>query len=136
MAVQFPSELRFVSFLQYSPKGTAKSSADSRELRDAVKNDGTVNGHAVLPLAAKRIAQKLDDFPFLADCFGSDVVLIPVPRNRPFKEKDALWPTLRICEQLVDQGLGQEVRSTLVRTEPVLKASTHPHERRDAVHLG
>jgi len=49
--------------------------------------------------------------------------LIPIPRSAPLRSKDALWPSRRICEALVQVGLGAEVTPLLKRVTAVQKAA-------------
>lgn len=58
----------------------------------------------------------------LGDAFGPDAVLVPVPRSQPL-EPGALWPALRIAEELARHGLAREVRPLLVRKEAIVKSA-------------
>jgi len=54
--------------------------------------------------------------------FGPDVGLVPVPRRTPLHQ-GALWPPLRICEEMAAVGLGQ-VAPYLARTVAITRSST------------
>lgn len=59
----------------------------------------------------------------MAAHLAADAVLVPVPRSRPLKDPGALWPAMRIAEELVRRGLGLEVRPLLVRKAPLEKSA-------------
>lgn len=134
----FPSELSYASFLNYSPRGTSDLSKASRAIRDAIKRDQNlrlniegklteVNG---IKYIVSRLPAEIEKFPFLKDYLGPTISLIPVPRSAPLSEKDALWPTRRICEELVAVGLGSEVLPLLVRKMVVQKSATAEQGKR------
>jgi hypothetical protein len=126
-----PSELEFVSVLQYAPQGSSRVSVTSQAVCYAVKTDSFLRGPFwVIKEAATRINEKFREFPFLSKCFGSDVVLIPVPRSSPLVEKNALWPTLRVCQELKARGLAREILPVLERVTAVRKAATAGRGRR------
>lgn len=137
--MRLPSEVRFAAFLQYSPRGQDRVARSSRMVRDAVKADsflpmkradGTVTQVKAMELFAVRLRERLVEYPFLGDYFGPDVTLIPVPRSAPLRDKGALWPAKRICEELVRVGLGGIVAPVLVRTKAVPKSAwARPGER-------
>src|SRR5215813_9394040 len=79
--VPFPSYLAFVSLLQYAPRGTTAMSQMSRTVTYKVKSDGFIGSTRVIAHAARRVAEHLDAYAFLQDCFGSDVTLVPLPRS-------------------------------------------------------
>lgn len=122
-----PSKLPFYAYAQYSPRGTSTASVASRDFTYKVKQDGFIamahGTERAIDFIAQRIKDRLAEYPFLNDCFGPDVVLIPIPRSSPLKDQNALWPTKRIAEALVAQGLGSQVVPCLVRTQPVQKSS-------------
>jgi len=123
--MNFPSELEFCSFLQYSPRGTSAISKTSKEVCHAVKTDRSLPGPFwVIKEAGERIRQTLQNYPFLKQIFGPDVVLVPIPRSSPLKDKNALWPALRICEELKKQGVALDIMKILERVTPVNKAAT------------
>ncbi|MCI0587146.1 MAG: hypothetical protein L0323_09935, partial [Planctomycetes bacterium] len=112
------SEVAFGAFLQYSPHGKSEVSETSRKWRDAVKHDepGAIRS-IVHTLAARLPATGLDAF------LGPDIALIPAPRSSPLRSRDALWPARRICEELVEEGLGSEVLEIVSRREAVPKSA-------------
>ena len=125
--VQFHSKLPFASFLQYRPKSNDAIAVQSQQVTYALKQDKfiSIGGKSVrvIPYVAERIKAAMDDFPFLKDYFGPSVVLVPAPRSSPLKA-GALWPAFRICEALVEVGLGERVETCLERTKGVVKAAT------------
>lgn len=129
--MQFPSKLSYVSFLQYSPRGTSKVAENSRAIRDAIKSDSylypmrdgkrtVVRG---IEYVVAALPKDLPHFAFLRECLGPHVALVPIPRSAPLT-KGALWPSQRICEELVKVGLGAEVLPLLKRVTAVQKAAT------------
>ena len=118
----FPSNLAFVSLLQYAPRGTTPVSQVSRTVTYKVKTDGFMGATRVIAHAARRIAEHLNASPFLQDCFGPGVTLVPIPRSSP-RRTGFLWPAERICACLLAEGLGHELLRCLGRTRPVQRAS-------------
>lgn len=103
---------------------------ESKGVCHAIKQDGTrwtpplrVIDHAVGRLA--------DDFPLaeLGSLLGPDAILVPAPRSSILVE-GALWPARRICQALVDRGLGARVWVGLRRVEAVEKSAFAAPERR------
>ncbi len=119
------SEVPFGAFLQYSPHGTSEVSETSRKWRDAVKNDE--------PGALRRIARALSarlSSTGLGAFLGSGIALVPAPRSAPLRNRDALWPARRICEELIEAGLGSEILEVVARREAVPKSAfARPGER-------
>jgi hypothetical protein len=55
--------------------------------------------------------------------FGADVLLVPAPRSVPFITNDALWPAMRICQEMLARGVCRDVQGLLVRHTPVPKSA-------------
>lgn len=119
----FPSNLAFVSLLQYAPHGTTPLSQTSRTVTYKVKSDGFIGSTRVIAHAARRVAEHLGAYAFLQDCFGPDVTLVPLPRSSP-RRAGFLWPAERICAGLFAEGLGREILRCLERTRPIPRASS------------
>jgi hypothetical protein len=121
------SEIRFSSFLIYSPSGKSAKSISAKNVCYAVKQDLTLNAGnppqpvKAIPFLAQHLRRKIEGSP-LAEVFQRRPVLVPAPRSSPLKP-DSLSPTRLICQNLVAQGLGAEVRELLRRTEAVPKAA-------------
>lgn len=118
----FPSELTYYSLLQYSPRAQNEESAKSRDVLSGIKNDGSLGSTRVIALAAKRARETLPVYPFLKTCLGSHVALVPMPRST-LQKSGALWPAHRICQALLQEGLGREILPCLRRSKPVQKAA-------------
>lgn len=119
------SEVPFASFLAYSPRGTSERDLKSREIRDAIKQDR----RDLIALAALRLRERLDEFG-LGEFLGDDVLLIPAPRSAPLSAPEALWPAKRICEELLEKNLGNDILPCLERRVAVPKAAfAKPGER-------
>jgi len=107
-------------------------SQTSRVFRDAIKNDkyipfkkdGKTSSQQGIEYVVALLAREIEKYHFLRECLGPEVALVPIPRSAPLSNKDALWPTRRICEALVAAGLGYEVAPLLIRRTAVQKAST------------
>jgi len=119
------SEVEFGTFLVYSPRGKSETSKKSRKNRDNVKQDKP----GFLKTAVDRLKDVLSSAG-LEEFLGPQVTLVPAPRSAPLVGKDALWPGLRICEELVKCGLGKEILPCLSRTKKVAKSAfAAPGER-------
>ena len=132
MAKRLLSSVSFASLLAYSPRGTSDISRKSRTVCYGIKADrADVMSEAVARLEKEHEASGLQEF------LGPEVVLVPTPRSAPLVEY-ALWPAERICQRLVDAGLGSTVERVLVRTEAVPKSSFSQPGDRPSVdrHLG
>jgi hypothetical protein len=134
----FPSKLSYTSFLQFSPRGVSRPSANSRVVRTAVKNDtfidllrdGKAESVRGIEWVVSGVHRELPNFSFLRDCLGPEFTLVPIPRSAPLSDKTALWPARRICEALVAAGLGAEVAPLLKRNTAVQKSATAPQGMR------
>lgn len=124
---QFPSSFPFYAYVQYSPRGQSPASVFSRDVTYKVKQDGFIDTgqgpERVIDFVARRIHDRLAEYPFLHECLGPDVLLVPVPRSSPLRDQNSLWPTKRIAEAFVAHGLGSHLIPCLVRTRPVQKSS-------------
>ena len=117
MASSLLSELRFGSFLVYSPRGTSPVSVGSRKYCYAVKA-----GHS--EALARVIDRLVTDFSStgLSAVLGPDVTLVPAPRSSVLVA-GGLWPTRLIADALVAARLGSSVLPALTRTTAVPKSS-------------
>ena len=122
------SEIRYGSFLVYSPKGKNAVSCFSQRIRDALKQDGTIpsppKGEPVnfIDRAAERLEEELEGSE-LAEFFGADIFLVPVPGCAPLVRDNALWVPKRICDALKLRLLGKDVLPCLVRKKAVPKSA-------------
>jgi hypothetical protein len=129
-----PSDLNFVAFLQYSPRGQSKESKTSQVVTRAVKNDGVIMPSRLRAIdhAAKRVAQEIPNYPFLSTCFGPDVVLVPVPGSS-LLVLGGLWAADRLCKALRNEALAGNVLPLLSRTKAVPKSATSAPGQRPTV---
>lgn len=130
--MQFPSEIPFSAFLQYSPRGQSQTSRLSQEVMRAIKNDSVLPGpgqQRAIPYAAHRLAQEMVKHPVLEDTFSPDVVLVPVPRSAPLVT-GGLWPALKICQAIEDEGIAGQVLPMVIRQKAVPKSATASQGKR------
>jgi hypothetical protein len=130
--MNFASNLPFISFLQYSPKGLGSAGQTSKAIMYAIKSDGLISlkdaqgvskGANAIDATINTLVREAKKQEFLNKYFGTDVTLIPIPRSAPLKDKDALWPTHRICRALIARGFGGDIAPILERHRPVQKSS-------------
>lgn len=122
---QFPSELAFFGLLQYAVRGTSELSRRSK----VVRNDVKAGKELVLERVARRVAENIDTGGVLAECFRGAPTLIPMPRSAPLL-REALWPSLQICEALRQAGIGGSIWPGLRRVKAVPKSAlARPGER-------
>lgn len=115
-----PSELTFGSLLVYSPQGTAAQSVRSRQVARLIKN---CRG-PYIERVGLRFAELVADGMF-QDLLGPGVTLVPAPRSSPTPPtvKGFLWPALRVCRELRDRGLCDDVDRLLERRTAVTKSA-------------
>jgi hypothetical protein len=137
VATRLLSRVAFASLLSYSPRGTSEQDRRSRSVRDNVKHDRA----SVIALAAARIKERWGSLG-IEEFLGPDALLVPAPRSAPLKSPDALWPGLRICQELVEAKLGVDIMICLERHTAVPKAAFAGHGQRtkaqghfDTVHV-
>lgn len=121
----FPSKVQFASYLQYSPRGASRISRLAKDVTYAIKQDGYWSNVRIIPHAIERLAAYLSSdqtFPFLHDCFGSHVALVPMPSSS-LRREGTLWVPQRICEACLTSGLCREVLPCLRRTEAIPKSA-------------
>jgi hypothetical protein len=114
----------------------------SRDVTYKIKQDGFVGGLRIIDFSAERLAQEIASHPFLNDYLNPSVTLVPVPRSSPLIAPGALWPSLRVCQAILAQGLAANVVPWLERTYAVQKSSTAragqrpgPEEHYDSVRV-
>lgn len=122
-----PSNIDYVSFLRYSPKGKTAPSLRSYNFTHAVKNDGPLiwdrKTHRAIEFMVARLGEVIPKHPFLKDLFGPETIVVPMPRSSPLVA-GGLWPTMRLCSELVAQGLAAAVYPCLVRHTAVQRSHT------------
>ncbi|WP_438423198.1 phosphoribosyltransferase [Aquimarina macrocephali] len=108
------SSLEFATLLEYCPKGNSPNAELSKRVCGALKNG--------IPKTTINASRHIKNIPILTDFFNEDAVLIPIPRSSLITE-GTLWPTKVIAEELVKNGIGQEISTCLKRVTPVAKSS-------------
>jgi len=112
------SEVEFGAFLTYSPRGQSDTSRKSKTITIDIKQDTS----GVIHYVVKRLSDLFNEAG-LREFLNDTVTLVPAPRRAPLV-KGALWPAHRICEELVDLGLGREILPCLARIKAVSKSAS------------
>jgi len=122
-----PSNYKYGTFANYSPRGTSEPSKRSRGTCGAIKA-GRIN---IIESAITHLRDPKSDVlkPFL----DSNVTLVPAPRSAPLPE-GALWPSRVICDVLHRHSFGADVRPLLTRTTAIPRSSHSPAAERPLVH--
>lgn len=121
------SEIRFGSYLVYSPSGKSLKSVTAKNFCYAVKQDSTLvvgsPGRAVriIPFLVQHLHTNLERTP-LRELFADRPVLVPAPRSSLVKP-GSLYPTKLICQQMIERGLGSVTSDLLERVDAVPKAA-------------
>ncbi len=126
-----PSELRFASFLSYSPRGETNEAARSRNFVLQLKEGKILSTDRGEMPAAAYAARRIRETPleFKGEFLGAGSALVPVPRSA-LLVRGALWPAAEIAEALAREGFGSGVVRCLVRRHAVTKAATATRETR------
>lgn len=119
-----PSELIFGSLLVYAPQGTSETSILSQRVVRDIKNCRP----GYIERIGLRFEQRFQE-GLHRDLLGPTVLLVPAPRSTP-SVKDMHWPALRICRELADRGLCQDVARLLERHTPMRKSATSESSNR------
>lgn len=109
-------KFKFSTILEYSPRGTSKTSEYSRKIVGSIKN---VNVKII-----RRITEIIKTDPKALPILKQleMAVLVPVPRSEPLLP-GALWPTKSICDIFISTGLGKQVVPMIKRAKKVPKSS-------------
>jgi predicted amidophosphoribosyltransferase len=108
----------FGSCYAYSPHGNGTACDHARRLCARLKSSDPT----WLPKFAACVFAQAIGRGLLADLFGSDVLLVPVPGSSPGLEDT--WPAERLATCLKRMGLAGAISPLLRRTVPVRKSAT------------
>lgn len=128
------SKLSVGSVLIYPSKDTSNAAKIARAfVRYRIKQDLAVSTSDKTS-AIEYVARAYKHFAEVngEQIFKKGGCLVPVPRHTPLL-KGALWPALRICEELLRIGLGGEIQPLLERTKAVRQSSTSASKERPSV---
>lgn len=107
----------FATMLQYSPRGNAEISRNSRTVTGMVKG-GRIEGYK------KRISEIVaENQELLAPFLNENITLVPTPRSSPIRDTD-LWPAHEVCKLLASLNLGN-IATCLIRREAIRKSHLH-----------
>ncbi|HEX9473767.1 MAG TPA: phosphoribosyltransferase [Steroidobacteraceae bacterium] len=120
--------LHFSACYVYSPRGVSPAAKGSRRLRERLKGcDARWLRRYAMRVREQSIGQRR-----YGDLFGSDVILVPVPRSVP-SSCDASWAAAQLALALQQQGLAAAVWIGLRRHCAVRKSATAPCRARPTV---
>jgi hypothetical protein len=124
------SEVRVGSFLVYIPRPTTADHQKWRDIVLRVKQDAASStpGMTMTEFAASRLREELPG-TVLEPFFGNDVILVPAPKSSVLI-KGGLWPTKKLADRIIAEGLAGHVLPCLERAQAVPKAAyARPGER-------
>jgi len=127
-----PSNIPFVSFLQYAPQGASNTSLESKAVVLKIKTDGFYSKKQIIPYAIERFEHYLTDLEEHRDWFSPSTFLIPTPRSAPIVT-GAVWPSHRICEELNSRKLGGHILPCVRRMVALQKSATARGNRPDPI---
>lgn len=118
------SEIRFSSLLCYSPRGDEAAHSRSRMWTWRLKDEAAIGTPAV-PASSFFVSRLVAHVQAgaLPDCFGDDVIVVPIPGHAP-ASPNGLWVPARLCDQMVAQGLAASSEHWLERVTAVEKSRT------------
>ena len=116
------STISCASWLVYATRATDEDAKRVKKLILSIKTD-RVHDSSVLPvvhLVIERLAKRLDHTSLAV--FDGHPMFVPVPGSSLTKPH-TVWPSRRVCEELVRQGLGQDILPVVSRTTAVPKSA-------------
>ncbi len=112
------SELSFASLLAYDPHDHSTSGKKHSTEVVNIKQDKKER----LRLFALRLRESAEA-ESLRNFLGNNAIFVPVPRSAPMSTEGALWPSLRICEEIIAVRFCFTIASCLKRITPVPKSA-------------
>ena len=112
-----PFSFPYASLANYSPRGSDEVSLKSRSVCFAIKNDTS----DIISKAAQSLAGNKG--VIIKDYFGENPIFIPTPRSS-LLQTNALWPALRIIDEMLNAGIAGSKSLLLQRNVAVNKSST------------
>lgn len=117
-----PDSLACASWLVYATRATDESAKRVKNLILQIKTDrvdvGT--GMPMVRLVIERAVERLGNGARAG--FDGSPILVPVP-GAGLTKPNSVWSSRRVCEELVRQGLGDDVLSLVTRTTAVVKSA-------------
>ena len=106
----------------YATRATDEQARRVKKLILQIKTDrlDPLTRTPVVRIAVERAASRLDDRA--RSVFGGHPIVVPVPGSG-LTRPHTVWPARRVCEELVRQGLGEDVAPVIVRTTAVSKSA-------------
>jgi len=116
------STISCASWLVYATRATDEDAKRVMNLILKIKTDrvDAATGTPLVRIVIERIAAGLADDARAV--FGGHPMLVPVP-GASLTKPNTVWPSRRVCEELVRQGLGDDVLAIVRRTTAVSKSA-------------
>ena len=116
------SVISCTSWLVYATRATDDNARRVKKIILDIKTDrvDAATGTPLVRIVIERSAARLTDDARAV--FGGHPMLVPVPGSSLTKPH-TVWPSQRVCEELVRQGLGQDILPVVSRTTAVPKSA-------------
>jgi len=116
------STISCASWLVYATRATDENAKRVKNLILQIKTDRShpSTGLPMVRMVIEGIAKRLDDDARAV--FDGQLMLVPVPGSSLTKPH-TVWPSRRVCEELVNQGLGEDILTAASRTTAVPKSA-------------
>ena len=110
------------SWLIYATKGETEDARRIKALILAIKKDriDPVTGQPMVRLVVERACERLGSNA--RDPFDGHPLLVPVPGSA-LQKPHTVFPALRVCEELLKNGLGEDIAPVLARSTAVRKSA-------------
>ncbi|MEK6982929.1 MAG: hypothetical protein AABX33_00005 [Nanoarchaeota archaeon] len=116
------SELKFGSYLTYSPHGKSDLAKRSKNIMIYLKSERSIGNPPkfMSQFVAEKIKESIDQMPF-KHFFSQDASLVPIPKSS-LMQPNTLWASEKIANALSKQAFG-DFYPCLKRTKPLPKAA-------------
>ena len=116
------SAISCASWLVYATRATDDNAKRVKNIILDIKTDrvDAATGTPLVRIVIERSAARLTDDARAV--FGGHPMLVPVPRSS-FTKPHTVWPSRRVCEELIRQGLGEDTLTAVSRTTAVTKSA-------------
>jgi predicted amidophosphoribosyltransferase len=117
-----PEWISCASWLVYATRATDEQAKRVKNIILQVKTDRryAASGTPIVRMVVERIVAQLDAEARIV--FAGHPMLVPVP-GAGLTKPNSVWPARRVCEELIRQGLGEDVLAVVSRTTAVPKSA-------------